>query len=189
MARFFIPASSESVYDIPFEVVEFLGRLNDEYTVFLNTQFKRQADIIVFTKHAAHVIEVKDKRGTIVVEPDDRWYVDGEPIVNVFAKREENPLTQAKNTALALEYELKRIYRRYGKRFNGTVAPYVLIPFANEASRSNLSRIRGGWVWICTSFKDLPNAIARRDENAAAKRDFAFASEDIELDFCSTYGG
>lgn len=181
MARFFIPASSESAHDIPLEVIDCLGRLNDEHTILLNPQFEREADIIVFTKHAAHVIEIKDKRGTIVVDQNDRWYVDGEPIVNVFAGREENPPTQAQNTARAFEDKLKQIYWRYGKKFNGTVAPYVLIPFASETSCSNLSQIREGWVWIITSLKDLLNAIAKRDERASIKRDFAFAPEDIEL--------
>lgn len=180
MARFFMPASGESAYDIPLEVVNLLARLNDEYTVFLNAQFKRQADIIIFTKHAAHVIEVKDKRGTIVVGQDGKWYVDGEPIVNLFAGNEENPLTQAQKTADAFEKELKRIYQRRRKKFNGKVAPYVLVPFASEASRSNLSQI-WGWVWILTSYNDLPNAIGKRDKDATVDRDFAFAPEDIDL--------
>ncbi len=182
MAQFFVPYSSEFV-DVTLEVVELLSRLSDEYAIFLNVQFARQADVIVFAKHAAHLIEIKDKRGTIVIDQNGKWLLEeeGEPIVNVFAGREEDPITQAENTARALEMELKRIYAKGGKKFNGTVAPYVLVPFANDASRSNLSKIRGRWAWICTSPQDLLSSIAKRDERATVKKDFAFAPEDIKL--------
>lgn len=182
MARFFVSAGSNSVVtDIPFVVIELLSQFTDKYAVFLGTQFERQADILIFTPNAIHLIEVKDKKGTIVVDDKNRWFVDGEPIVNVFAGREENPPTQAQNTAWALEKALKRIYRKAGKEFKGKIFPYVLVPNTNEISRANLSKVRYGWVWVLTSLKELPDAIVKRDRTAVAQRDFAFSAGDIEF--------
>ncbi len=181
MARFFIPASDPfATTDIPVEVIEWLSRLSDEYAVFLGAQFERQADIIIFTRHAVHVIEVKDKRGTIEIDEMGKWWVDGEPIVNYFAGEEENPVIQAKRTAESLKARLQQIYRKHRKKFQGEVCPYVLVPFASEISRQNLSEVRG-WVWILSSLGELPIAIRKRDERALQRVNFSFAAEDIDL--------
>mgnify|MGYP001145157022 CR=1 FL=1 len=180
MAQFFIPAGNRyATTDIDQSTIDLLARYSDEYIVFIGAQFERQADIIIFSQNAVHIIEVKDKRGTITVDEKGKWWVDGEPISNQFAGREETPVIQAENTASALEQFLRKVYRKRGKKFNAKVFPYVLIPHANQETRSNLRAIRPGWVWLVTSLDDLPNAIAKRDKHAIRGRNFAFDPEDI----------
>lgn len=182
MAKFFVPAGNKfASIDIPVSVVNLLSQLSDKYTVFLGAQFERQSDIIIFTSNSVHLVEIKDKQGIITVDEKDRWFVDGLPIVNRFAGIDENPPTQARNTAFALKQTLKQIYRRVNKNFDGKIFPYVLIPNANEATRSNLRQIKTGWVWILTALEELPTAILRRDQEAIATKNFAFTPSDIEL--------
>ena len=185
MARFFVPAGDEFAYrgDVPTDVEECLRRFSDEYevyAVFLGAQFGRQADVIVFTRNAVHVIEIKDRRGTIVVDEKNRWLEDGKPIVNWWAGREENPLLQVRSTAKVLEAELGKIYKKAGKSFRGKVFPYVLIPHANEATRSNLQQVKG-WEWVLTSLGDAQDSIVKRDQGAIQQVDFAFDQGDIDL--------
>jgi hypothetical protein len=180
MAKFFKRADVRDVTGVDISIVDLLSRYSDEYAIFFETQFKREADIIIFSRNAVHIIEVKDKRGTITIDDEGRWWVDGELISNRFAGRDESPPIQAENTAIAFKEELQRIYKKMGKKFTGKVYPYVLIPHANEETRSNLREVQYGWVWVISSLEDLPRAIAKRDEHATATTDFVFTPEDIQ---------
>jgi len=179
MARFYVPAQSDGeVPDIPHNVLDLLSRTS--YTVFLSARFEREADIVIFTRNSVHVIEVKDKRGTITIDDKGNWLVDGELIVNRYAGRDENPVAQARNTAEALEKRLRKAYKNSGKEFKGKVYPYVLVPNANAESRANLREEHFSYVWVITSLDDLPNAIVKRDRDAKQGVDFYFEDNDIE---------
>jgi hypothetical protein len=180
MAKFFKRADVRDVTGVDISIVDLLSRYSDEYAIFFETQFKREADIIIFSRNAVHIIEVKDKRGTITIDDEGRWWVDGELISNRFAGRDESPPIQAENTAIAFKEELQKIYKKMGKKFTGKVYPYVLIPHANEETRSNLREVQYGWARVISSLEDLPRAIAKRDKDAAATTDFVFTPEDIQ---------
>ncbi|MCX8067713.1 MAG: NERD domain-containing protein [Anaerolineae bacterium] len=185
MARFFKPVKEDFAgADIPLDLIEGLARLSDDCVVFIGPRAERQADIVVFSKWVVHVIEVKDKRGTITVDENDEWWLDGEPIENLFAGRKESPTVQAQNTARAFERFLRKIYDKRGKTFRGKTYPYVLIPHASPETRSNLARWRserkGGWVQVATSVEELLTLMRRKDQAAAESVDFCFEPGDIQ---------
>ncbi|MDW8293283.1 MAG: nuclease-related domain-containing protein [Anaerolineae bacterium] len=182
MAHIFVHPSRKEVPDIPLELLKLLASLDDTHFVFLSLYFGREADVVIFTRNSVHVVEVKDKRGTVRIDDKDNWTVDGEPIVNEFAGEKENPVTQAKRVAEGLQGKLRQFYRkRLGKEFAGSIYPYVLIPFASEATKENLRGRSYPWVRLVTSLNDLISNIARRDEQAKTEKDFYFTEEELRL--------
>jgi hypothetical protein len=185
MARFYIRATEKDFagLDIPYPLIEFLGRTS--FTIFINSQFGREADLIIFTKHAVHLFEVKryaevsiDEEGNWVARDDNQIKI----IENTYAGIKENPQVQAENTAKALEQKLKLIFKQSNKQFNGKVYPYVILPNASERTREELKKeLTRGWAWVLTSINEIPNSIATRDQWASRQVDFWFTDEDIAL--------
>ncbi|MCX7938518.1 MAG: NERD domain-containing protein, partial [Thermoflexales bacterium] len=71
MAHIFVHPSRKEVPDIPLELLKLLASLDDTHFVFLSLYFGREADVVIFTRNSVHVVEVKDKRGTVRIDDKD----------------------------------------------------------------------------------------------------------------------
>lgn len=142
-----------------------------------------EVDLIVITRYALHVVEVKDLRSRLLVDADGDWWevpksgkrrrVRG----NRRGGRDRTPDAQAREDAELV----KRAYLRFATKMEKgdlRVYPYVLIPYPHPESQIETSH--GAWVRILDGVDSLLPSIRQRDRQAEREGGPFPVREDVE---------
>lgn len=198
MARFYIPdphRKPEAGEDIPKETLKALAaNLAPDDSVIICADItegskeseRREADLVIITSRALHVIEVKDLRDPLVVTPNGPWTerdASGNlsPVrANLRGGHEEPPDLQAKKNADLVQ----EIYCRtglpkmaYARDSKPRAYPYVLIPRPN--SQNEIAKGRGAWVRIVEGVDELFTELSQRDSEALQQTNYCPKDQDI----------
>jgi hypothetical protein len=162
---------------------------DDALAICLNVDIGRRPDLVIITPHAVHVIEIKDKIGNIHIDPDGRWWLDGEEIVNLYREQPETPVQQAENTANHVRTRLFKLFKSRKMTFNGRVYAYVLVPNPSPDTRSTLAAFRvSTWlkqhhrhVWITLGLDELVERIKIHDTHTAESTALTYSPAHLQV--------
>lgn len=141
MARIFAPPAFVAA-EVSVKLLDALRALPEDVVVLVEFMSPgpdgRQVDVAVLGHNGVDVIEVKNKRGTVVADDHGPWRIledDGrtsEIPLNTFRGRSENPWDQADRTSKDFEQGIRT---KYGYPRDAKVFPSVLVPVRRAEAR------------------------------------------------------
>jgi hypothetical protein len=183
VAHLFVPISNyHCSVEFSQDILDLFARLDDSHYVLFNCSYKREADVIVFSKYCVHLFEVKDYSETITVNEKDQWVLDdGKVILNRFSDYYENPIQQADNTAGAFLGSIRAIYGKSPDlKRKIHIFSYVLVPHANQQTQENLRKITNSRnIYLVSSLIRVTSTMQKREDRDSKSNDFYFEEEEI----------
>ena len=184
VARVFAPPSFVAE-DVSPKWIDAMYGLPDDVVVALEFGSpgtdKRQVDTAILGPHGIDVVEVKNKRGTVIAQDHGPWIIDEddgrrtEIPLNTFKQRRENPWDQADNTATDFK---NGIVTLHGYPRNAKVFPVVAIPEGRAATRLRWRQFVNG----VNGVEDLPKKLrSLRPHNATKGEHRAVWTHDDRL--------